>query len=453
MLEFNIGYMKRGEITAFLSLIFVLLVSFILAMTESASKQTMKNRKRLDADRAVFSLFGEYQKDLYEEYEVFAVDSTYETGQFEENLLLDRMAYYGSTGIQQEITDIQFLTDNNGQAFREQVLETMEGRTGISLVQNLTGLAENWEEREIQGEKISGQLDDILSENQELLPEEAYGLLEAKNGGIFSLVLPKTFRLSNKSVQLSEQVSGRIRHTGRGSFPERSNTQGVEGKILFEKYILEKFSSAVEQKADTRSLDYEIEYLLCGKESDADNLKSTVNQLLMFRFAMNYKYLLSDITKQEEAETMAATISLLILNPELEQVIKQVLLILWSFGESVMDIRSLLSGKRTPLDKSAEDWQLQLSGLFHLGTTEDTQEGNDSEDGLDYQQYLQILLFIKGGSELTMRTLDRLEQNLIQEKGLSFFRADACVTKIKLQNTADIWNGSQYTFPLYFGYL
>ena len=450
---FEAAHMRKGEITAFLSLIFVLLLSFILAMAESASIQTIKNRKRLDADRAVFSLFGEYQKELCEEYEVFAIDGTYETGQFDENLLLDRMSYYGSAGIQQEITDIQILTDNNGQAFREQVMETMESRTGISLVQNLTGMAESWEEHEIQGQAISGQLDDALSGEQELLPEEAYGLVNAKKGGLLFLVLPKTFHLSNKSIRLSEQVSGRTRRTGRGSFPERIHTQGVEGKVLFEKYILEKFGNAMEKKSEERNLDYEIEYLLCGKESDAENLKSTVNKLIMFRFAMNYKYLLSDIQKQEEAESMAATISLLLMNPELEQAIKHVLLILWSFGESVMDIRSLLSGKKCAFNKNAENWQLQLSGLFHLGTQEDNQEGEDTENGLTYQQYLQILLFIKGGTDLTMRTLDRVEQNLIQEKGLTSFRADTCVTKIKLQNTTDIWNGLQYTFPLYFGYL
>ena len=112
---------KKGEITVFLTLIFVLLVSFILALTESAVIQTSKNQKRLDADRAVFSLFGEYQNALLEEYNVFAIDGTYETGQYEENLLLDRMSYYGSMGINQEITDIQLLTDNQGQAFREQV--------------------------------------------------------------------------------------------------------------------------------------------------------------------------------------------------------------------------------------------------------------------------------------------------------------------------------------------
>ena len=72
---------KQGEITVFLSLIFVLLVSFILALTESAVIQTSKNQKRLDADRAVFSLFGEHQKALMEEDNVFAIDVTYETGQ------------------------------------------------------------------------------------------------------------------------------------------------------------------------------------------------------------------------------------------------------------------------------------------------------------------------------------------------------------------------------------
>lgn len=118
-----------------------------------------------------------------------------------------------------------------------------------------------------------------------------------------------------------------------------------------------------------------------------------------------------------------------------------------------MDLRSLLSGKRVAFTKKAENWQLQLSGLFKLGKAEDTQEGQDEENGLTYQQYLQILTLLKSDTRLTMRTLDRVEQNLIQEKELSFFRADACVTKIKLQNTADIWNGTSYTFPTYYGYL
>lgn len=449
---------KKGEITAFLSLIFVLLVSFILAMAQSASIQTVKNRKRLDVDRAVFSLFGEYQKDLLEEYQVFALDGTYESGEYEEGLLLDRMSYYGSMGITQEITDIQLLTDNDGQAFREQVIQYMESRFGITLAQNLTGLASKWEEREIQGQEMSEQLEEVLSENEEslpdLLPEAAGGELTVSKGAILSLVLPKGFQLSGKTIRPEEQVSGRSCRIGRGSFPERkSSTAGAEEKLLFEQYIMEKFGNAIEQKGENRNLDYEVEYILCGKESDAENLKSVVYQLLMFRFASNYAYLMSDTAKQGEAEAMATTASILLVNPELEPMIKQLILILWSFGESIMDLRSLLSGKRVAFTKKAENWQLQLSGLFKLGKAEDTQEGQDEENGLTYQQYLQILTLLKSDTRLTMRTLDRVEQNLIQEKELSFFRADACVTKIKLQNTADIWNGTSYTFPAYYGYL
>lgn len=445
--------MKRGEITAFLSLIFVLLVSFILAMVESASIQTAKNQKRLDVDRAVFSLFGEYQKELLEEYEVFAIDSTYETGQYEEDQILNRLSYYGSMGIQQEIADIQFLTDNGGQAFREQVLAFMETRSGIGLVQDLTGLAARWEEQQIEGQAVAEQLDQTLAQNGELLPEEAESLLSAKNSGILALVLPKSFSLSSKSVHLSEQVSRRSRNTGRGSFPARAGTDGVEGKLLFEQYILEHFGSAVEIKSEARSLDYEIEYLLCGKESDAENLKTVVSQLLLFRFAVNSMYLMSDAQKQGEAETMALTISIMILQPEAVEIIKQLLLLLWSFGESVMDMRALLSGKKVPIMKNAENWQMQLSSLFTLGASEDELEGADSESGLDYTQYMQILLFLKNDTELTMRTLDRGEENIRMEKGLEFFQADACVTKLKVQNTADIWNGCTYTFPVYYGYL
>ncbi len=449
---------KKGEITAFLSLIFVLLVSFILAMAQSASIQTIKNRKRLDVDRAVFSLFGEYQKDLLEEYQVFALDGTYESGEYEEDLLLDRMSYYGSMGITQEITDIQLLTDNNGQAFREQVIQYMESRFGITLAQDLTGLASKWEEREIQGQEMSEQLEEVLSENEEslpdLLPEAAGGELTVSKGSILSLVLPKGFQLSGKTIHPEDQVSGRSCRTGRGSFPERkSSTAGAEEKLLFEQYIMEKFGDAIDQKGENRNLDYEVEYILCGKESDAENLKSVVYQLLLFRFASNYAYLMSDTAKQGEAEAMAATASILLVSPELEPMIKQLILILWSFGESIMDLRSLLSGKRVAFTKKAENWQLQLSGLFKLGKAEDTQEGQDEENGLTYQQYLQVLTFLKSDTQLTMRTLDRVEQNLIQEKELSFFRADACVTKIKLQNTADIWNEMSYTFPTYYGYL
>ena len=60
--------MVKGEITVFLSLVFLLLLTLVGALLESASIQLAKNERRADAGRAVESAFAEYQKDLLERY-------------------------------------------------------------------------------------------------------------------------------------------------------------------------------------------------------------------------------------------------------------------------------------------------------------------------------------------------------------------------------------------------
>ena len=405
---------KKGEITAFLSLIFVLMISFVTAILESASVQAEKNQARLDMDRAVYSVFGEYQKELLEEYGIFAVEGSYETGNFSEKQLIDRMHYYGASGIWPEVEGIQFLTDQNGQAFREGAVKYMEDLYGISIIQGLGALAEKWEQQEITGEQTKDEsnqsleeLDDMLNQNQSSLPMENNPLPhieQLKKSGLISLVFPKEKQVSQKQIRGEEQAS------------------------------------------------YEVEYLLEGKTSDQENLEAVLNKLLLIRMGLNFVYLQTDTAKQAEAGAMALALATAVALPMLEPVVKQVLLAAWAFGESVMDLRSLMSGKRVALVKTAENWQLSLSSLMKMGTSEDTQEGADVTDGWDYKSYLRMLLFLENGDHLTMRTLDRVEQNLIYEKGLAFFRADACVTKLRLQNLVQIRNGLSYEFPLYFGY-
>ena len=124
--------MRKGEITAFLSMVFVLLVSFVLGILEISLIRTSAGMSRVTADRAVFSLFGGYQKALFEDYHVFAFDGSFGSGPFSEEQITGRLHYYGSPEISHEITGVQFLTDGSGQAFREQVLEYMEGSRASS---------------------------------------------------------------------------------------------------------------------------------------------------------------------------------------------------------------------------------------------------------------------------------------------------------------------------------
>lgn len=44
-------------------------------------------------------------------YGIFALEGSYETGSYSEELLKERLAYYGASGMDLEITRIQLLTD------------------------------------------------------------------------------------------------------------------------------------------------------------------------------------------------------------------------------------------------------------------------------------------------------------------------------------------------------
>ncbi len=126
--------MKKGEITAFLSLIFVLLLSFIGAIIESASIQISKSYARGNVDQAIHSVFAEYQKDLLEEYKIFALDSSYEMGNASVENILGRLKYYGAQNGNNSASRIQLLSDEKGAAFREHVIYYMNDKLGGDLL-------------------------------------------------------------------------------------------------------------------------------------------------------------------------------------------------------------------------------------------------------------------------------------------------------------------------------
>ena len=251
--------MKKGEITVYLSLLFVLLISFVMGVLEAAIVQTEKNMCRLKADRAVFSVFGEYQRELLREYHVFALEGSYGTGDFSEENILRRMHYYGTEGMEHNTAGIQYLTDNKGQAFREQVTAYMEQRYGLSLAKNFAGMTEEWKEQSLEGEKMREKEETILEDYKNLTgtedqssPEDQtpFSCLETiENAGILSVALPKDMKISGREISPENQVSCRNLRTGYGSFPARQGIDGPEEKILFNEYILQKFSYASESSS------------------------------------------------------------------------------------------------------------------------------------------------------------------------------------------------------------
>lgn len=453
--------MKKGEVTAYLSLVFILLMTFVGGIMESASIQMAKNYRRADMNRAMESVFAEYQKELLEEYEIFALDTGYETSQYGEDMVIRRLEYYGAQNMEHQVRRIQYLTDHGGRAFYEQVAAYMEQQYGIDLVKEQVGMTDIWKKQDEQiieyeqtGKTEQEHLEQLLEEQAGELPSEdnpiAY-VEELKKSPILSLVMPEDRQVSEKKIALASMVSERQRNQGYGDFSDVTPEAGTVDHLLFGRYLTDHFGHAVSEK-DKGALDYELEYLLAGKESDRENLEAVVNQLLLFRFVPNYMHLQGSSTKKAEAEAMALTLCSLLAVPAITQAAAQVILLAWAYGECLMDVRALLNKGKVPLMKNEESWQLSLSDLLKLGQDKSLNDGQDTGSGLTYEEYLRILLFLEKKEALGMRALDLIENNLRTKHGLTSFRADQCVSKMEMDSTCKLRRGIHYRFSTYFGY-
>ena len=406
----------KGEITLFLSLIFLLLLSLVGAVIQSASIHISKSRKRADTALALESVFAEYHPEMLEKYDIFVIAGR---GEAE---ISESLWFYGANHMEHRIQSLRLLTDGGGQTFYEQAIRAMGGEaSGVFQVSN--------ENRDREEQAVRQKLGEILDEKGQSMPEADNPITAVeglKQRSLLSLICPAEETLSNRSVTVEELASHRTLYQGSASYGESQKGGGTD-RILFTAYLLEHFSDYAEE-SEEGALAYEAEYLLCGLPDDRGNLEAVAKKLLPIRLAANYTYLLTDSVRQAEAEAMALTLSSL-----------QELLFAWAYGESIVDLRVLWQGKKVPLVKSNETWQLQLANVSKLGTAEEVTESLDTGSGLRYEDYLKALLFLAEENTLCMRALDIIECNL----GV---RADDCVTALEIQSTCTLQRGIRDTF-------
>lgn len=453
--------MKRAEVTAFLSLIFILLVTFIGGIMESASIQMAKNYRRTDVSRAMESIFAEYQKELLENYDIFSLEGTYESGKYSEDLIKKRLEYFGADNMENRIQRIQFLTDNGAKAFYEQVTYYMQHKYGLDYLRDKLSMTDTWKAQEEkasayerESSKREDELDGLLGEAGGELPKQDNPIAhvsQLKKGSLLELIMPDDKSISDKKINLNESLAMREKNKGYGDFSDVAETGSTLSSLMFGEYLLEHFSMATDKEQEG-TLDYELEYICAGKGSDRENLESVAKKLILMRFVPNYLFLQNSAAKRAEAESLALTLCTLAMLPALSEAAAQVILLAWAFGESIVDLRALLNGSRVPLVKSEESWQLSVSGLMKLGESGDTNDGNDCKDGLLYKEYLRMLLFLEKKENTSMRALDVIEQNLEKVHGQNFFKADCCINRIEVKSTVRLRRGITYRFKTCFGY-
>lgn len=428
--------MRKGSVTIFSLLSMILVMSALLAMLEAARFHEIKRLTDVQTQAALESSFGKYSTYLWEEYRLLACKQSSLSTDMEtygNSKILDWED--GSNFFQFRVNEVKVkgytrLTDRNGKAFIQAVTGYMEENILYETAQLIYNQYESMEsilgDSEFDFLDIKDALDKLedeetsagstgIGDNGDGSSYESEDYQGEKNplliiqrlqeSGILGLVVKNSANLSKQEINTSKLVSHR-------DLPDEFHPNIEESdwydRVLFQQYLLTYLSNYTDEKGHV--LSYELEYLLGGKGTDVANMKIVVTQLLGLRAASNFLYLLSSPAKVEQAGLMALAIAGATLSGTVVAIVKNALLMAWAFAESILDIRTLLTGGKIPLMKSDTSWTLGLDYIATIG--DGYAKAKESEYGLDYEGYVGILLFLQEESVLAERCMDMQEVTL-----------------------------------------
>lgn len=478
------GY--KGSITVFLSLASILFLSLICAVVESARVQGAKAQTANITGMGTFSVLGEFEGGLLEKYNIFSLDGSYGSGSFQiqkvNQQLQNYISYNANPGkdlfsplcfdpwrlelTDSGITGYTLLTDEKGEPFYQQAVAYMKENAAVLAIDKLLEYTkdidqiqksqDNYENSQRNNEDQLSGLEEEKQNKIEELESEAAG------GNQTDIVLPgagesetatvpaqpttnpltEIAKLRKKSTldivtwdkQLSEKkIKSRGFPSGgvgkKGNMKIEKKHSGLVSDVLFREYLLMYFPSYL-GGGEGKALDYQIEYILGGKNTDQKNLKYVVNRLLLMREGMNYLYCTKTPQISSEAEALAVALTGFLGIPPLVTATKHALLLAWAYGESLVDVRILLDNGKVPLFKDASTWSLSLENLGRINEVL-RQGSTGSNEGMTYPEYLRILLNMGKKSSQKMRALDMIQAELQEENGTAGFKAENGIVAVK----------------------
>lgn len=492
--------MRRGSITVFLALVLSLMLSLVSAGLQSVRNASARTQILNSLDIGLYSLFAQYDRTLLEDYDLFFLNASGSQGTPDLASVYDNLESYIKPVLRQNgqklsllqggFTGYRLATDQDGEVFYRQAVKYMKDTLGARGIQMLV---EKFQEKQGQvssAEEAGRQAEEGNTlENYEAEMNEAARNSEAarqaeeaaqnagneeftsgsetagvpadpgveqpasnvtnpipvlkriRRMGLLDLVVPADKGISENSVDKKTLLSGRKRASGMDMPGKAQKDSSWSSGLLFQQYLSDKLGSYMEPASG--ALCYQMEYLLCGKDSDRENLKATAARLLLVREGVNAASLMSDPAKRAQVQALALAIASGFLIPPAAVIIEAALILCWSFAESILDLRELLHGGKVPLVKSAQDWQLSLENLPELLDRLDSGR-RSSEDGISYEDYLQILLLTQSRQEKLTRGMDMVELSVRSRTGQENFRLDCCIEAIEA--SVDIRSGGRKTY-------
>ena len=450
----------KGSVTVYMLLSLLVLFSLFYALIEVAKINSMRSRIEVATELGLFSVLGEFNRELMEQYDVFFIDSSYGSADasyqntkehlkeyIEYNLkpqkkqfFLGAVDFYNLSVKDIKIQNISLAVDDNGNVFKRQAIAYMKNKIGLDFYEDIKEKMATVTEYHLDENNVDEELKQVEKEvkevgideeqwNQATYENPATPIIKNRYKGILKQVLEKPDTISQTVINIDNYVSNRDCNVGTGMRDRTQTPEGILNESLFGEYIMEKCGNYRTLKQGSL-LSYQIEYILFGKNSDQENLRLLATRLVEIRETANFLYLLTDTKKVETADGVALVISSLLTVPEIQPLVKYTILIAWSYGESVQDVKDLFVGEKVPVLKTEKTWKLSFDKLILFDKKMDKTE---SREGWNYEAYLRILLLLTNERDKAFRCMDIMEMDIRQTPGNGHFRMDSCFDSLKTE--------------------
>lgn len=191
--------------------------------------------------------------------------------------------------------------------------------------------------------------------------------------------------------------------------------ESLGSKLLSSMYMRHQFKSFKNRSAEGDTvLDYELEYILSGFETDKANLSAAATKIMLLRLAICTVYTLTQKDLKAQAQTLAISIMGFTGLPFLITIVKYLILFLWAAAQAVIETAAIMRGKKVPVIPNSESFCLTLAELPLFATLVDEKADNFAESQLylDYDDYLLVLTLLQSEKTTTARAMDIIQENI-----------------------------------------
>lgn len=397
------------------------MLSLVTAFIENVRVVTSESYVSVAADTAIQMVYGNYNKELYDEYGLFAYGgyNGFGLSDFESELaeIINKNLEYKPADTLKTYSNLYRLKDiscetgdyytlDEDKVFLGQISDYIvtsvadnvkscfankDSKEGIS-ADGLLDEAEKYEDGVYNTDNSTGNEENSQKPPEEELDEELKkdsaggnplkALKNLINNGLLSLVCDVS-KVSEAKIEAADKESynkekeddnssaarffksllegEESRELDQDKLMEQAESESNTDKLKYIYYSQDVLSSYIDSGFNT--VHYGIEYLIAGKETEKENLAYIVRCLLVIRTLINLAYVSTNALFQSKSLTTATAVAGFTGIVPLITGIQWLILTILAFEEACIDVTALLAGKKVPLIKSPANFKMKYEEI------------------------------------------------------------------------------------------